>query len=134
MINAETKDMKKEAVNYFASCKLSYNDIQECDIQILYQFCVKHLKKAIAKQTLGTVTLRISKRIDVTTKFDGTITQAKIYVSSHLFANKEAIVFEFDRTISFLPWITKNEIIQPFYEAFIEWCDWIVETKKFINK
>lgn len=128
-----SKDIKKEAVDYFALCQLSYKDIQEADIQVLYQFCIKHLKKAIANQTLGTATLRISRRLDISSKFDGTVTHAIVYVSSHLFANKIAIIMDYDRTITILPWSDKDEIAQPFCNAFIEWCDWIVATKKFIN-
>lgn len=84
-----------EARKFFKSRGLSYDSIHEGDILILCMMLQKELKKS-NKAGETSVTITLSKRVDMKKKSNGSITECYIYMNAHYFTRRECISFNRD--------------------------------------
>ena len=80
-----------EARKFFKSRGLSYDSIHEGDILILCMMLQKELKKS-NKAGETSVTITLSKRVDMKKKSNGSITECYIYMNAHYFTRRELLV------------------------------------------
>lgn len=113
-----------EARAYFEQKGLTYNDIEEGDIGVLYQMLNKEIKKANKTGETSVDTMNLSAKVDITKKTNGTIKCCFLYVNSHYFTRREAISFNPDGFIGFAGWADQGNT-NPLLRAFLKWCDYI---------
>lgn len=114
-----------DAREYFKGKGLSYDDITEGDILVLTMLLQKELKKS-NKAGETSVTMSLSKKIDMKKKSNGSIRSCYLYMNAHYFTQREAIFFNEDGFIGFAGWAdvgNKN----PLLRAFLKWCDYMTE-------
>lgn len=114
-----------EAREFFKNRGLSYDSIHECDILILCMMLQKELKKS-NKAGETSVTMTLSKRVDMKKKSNGSITECYIYMNSHYFTRRECISFNRDGFIGFAGWADQGNT-NPLLRAFLEWCNYLAE-------
>lgn len=112
-----------EARNYFNS-KLSYLDITEGDILLLVMLLNKELKKSNKAGETSVNTMRLSKKIDISLRSNGTINYCYLYLNSHYFTRREAISFNRDGFIGLAGWADMGNL-NPIKRAFLKWVDMI---------
>ena len=114
-----------EAREFFKNRGLSYDSIQEGDILILCMMLQKELKKS-NKAGETSVTMTLSKRVDMKKKSNGSITECYIYMNAHYFTRRECISFNRDGFIGFAGWADQGNT-NPLLRAFLEWCNYLAE-------
>lgn len=114
-----------EAREFFKNRDLSYDSIHEGDILILCMMLQKELKKS-NKAGETSVTMTLSKRIDMKKKSNGSITECYIYMNAHYFTRRECISFNRDGFIGFAGWADQGNT-NPLLRAFLEWCNYLAE-------
>ena len=114
-----------EAREFFKNRGLSYDSIHEGDILILCMMLQKELKKS-NKAGETSVTMTLSKRIDMKKKSNGSITECYIYMNAHYFTRRECISFNRDGFIGFAGWADQGNT-NPLLRAFLEWCNYLAE-------
>ena len=114
-----------EAREFFKNRGLSYDSIHEGDILILCMMLQKELKKS-NKAGETSVTMTLSKRVDVKKKSNGSITECYIYMNAHYFTRRECISFNRDGFIGFAGWADQGNT-NPLLRAFLEWCNYLAE-------
>lgn len=114
-----------EAREFFKNRGLSYDSIHEGDILILCMMLQKELKKS-NKAGETSVTMTLSKRVDMKKKSNGSITECYIYMNAHYFTRRECISFNRDGFIGFAGWADQGNT-NPLLRAFLEWCNYLVE-------
>lgn len=114
-----------EAREFFKNRGLSYDSIHEGDILILCMMLQKELKKS-NKAGETSVTMTLSKRVDMKKKSNGSITECYIYMNSHYFTRRECISFNRDGFIGFAGWADQGNT-NPLLRAFLEWCNYLAE-------
>lgn len=114
-----------EAREFFKNRGLSYDSIHEGDILILCMMLQKELKKS-NKAGETSVTMTLSKRIDMKKKSNGSITECYIYMNAHYFTRRECISFNRDGFIGFAGWADQGNT-NPLLRAFLEWCKYLAE-------
>ena len=114
-----------EASEFFKNRGLSYDSIHEGDILILCMMLQKELKKS-NKAGETSVTMTLSKRIDMKKKSNGSITECYIYMNAHYFTRRECISFNRDGFIGFAGWADQGNT-NPLLRAFLEWCNYLAE-------
>lgn len=114
-----------EAREFFKSRGLSYDSIHEGDILILCMMLQKELKKS-NKAGETSVTMTLSKRVDMKKKSNGSITECYIYMNAHYFTRRECISFNRDGFIGFAGWADQGNT-NPILRAFLEWCNYLAE-------
>lgn len=94
-------------------------------ILVLTMLLQKELKKS-NKAGETSVTMSLSKKIDMKKKSNGSIRSCYLYMNAHYFTQREAIFFNEDGFIGFAGWAdvgNKN----PLLRAFLKWCDYMTE-------
>ena len=119
----------EEARQYFKNKGLTYADITEGDILTLVMLLNRHIKKANKDRETSIDTIRLSKKIDIKMKTNGTILACYLYVNSHYFTRRECISFNHDGFIGFAGWADQGNT-NPILRAFIEWCDVLAADKE----
>jgi len=114
-----------EAREFFKTRGLSYDSIHEGDILILCMMLQKELKKS-NKAGETSVTMTLSKRVDMKKKSNGSITECYIYMNAHYFTRRECISFNRDGFIGFAGWADQGNT-NPLLRAFLEWCNYLAE-------
>ena len=114
-----------EARKFFKNRGLSYDSIHEGDILILCMMLQKELKKS-NKAGETSVTMTLSKRVDMKKKSNGSITECYIYMNAHYFTRRECISFNRDGFIGFAGWADQGNT-NPLLRAFLEWCNYLAE-------
>lgn len=114
-----------EAREFFKNRGLSYDSIHEGDILILCMMLQKELKKS-NKAGETSVTMTLSKRVDMKKKSNGSITECYIYMNAHYFTRRECISFNRDGFIGFAGWADQGNT-NPLLRAFLEWCNYLTE-------
>lgn len=118
-----------DARDYFKSKGLSYHDITEGDICVLVMLLNKHLKRSNKTGETSVDTMRMSEKIDMTRKSNGTIISCYLYMNSHYFTRRECISFNIDGFIGFAGWADRCNL-NPILRAFLEWCDYLAKMKE----
>ena len=114
-----------EAREFFKNRGLSYDSIHEGDILILCMMLQKELKKS-NKAGETSVTMTLSKRVDMKKNSNGSITECYIYMNAHYFTRRECISFNRDGFIGFAGWADQGNT-NPLLRAFLEWCNYLAE-------
>lgn len=114
-----------EAREFFKNRGLSYDSVHEGDILILCMMLQKELKKS-NKVGETSVTMTLSKRVDMKKKSNGSITECYIYMNAHYFTRRECISFNRDGFIGFAGWADQGNT-NPLLRAFLEWCNYLAE-------
>ena len=114
-----------EAREFFKNRGISYDSIHEGDILILCMMLQKELKKS-NKAGETSVTMTLSKRVDMKKKSNGSITECYIYMNAHYFTRRECISFNRDGFIGFAGWADQGNT-NPLLRAFLEWCNYLAE-------
>jgi len=116
-----------EARKYFNDKGLNYDDINSGDVCILVMKCNQKMKLA-NKAEETSVNIHMSQKVDVKYRTNGKLRSLYLYVNSHYFKQREAISFNLDGFIGFAGWASSKNT-KPLIDAFIEWVDYLVETK-----
>lgn len=119
----------QEARDYFARKRLTYDDITEGDILVLIMLLNKHIKKSNKENETSVSTMRLSEKVDMKKKSNGTIITCFLYMNSHYFTMRECISFNRDGFIGFAGWADQGNT-NPILRAFLEWCDYLAEGGK----
>lgn len=114
-----------EAREFFKNRGLSYDSVHEGDILILCMMLQRELKKS-NKAGETSVTMTLSKRVDMKKKSNGSITECYIYMNAHYFTRRECISFNRDGFIGFAGWADQGNT-NPLLRAFLEWCNYLAE-------
>ena len=114
-----------EAREFFKNRGISYDSIHEGDILILCMMLQKELKKS-NKAGETSVTMTLSKRVDMKKKSNGSITECYIYMNAHYFTRRECISFNRDGFIGFAGWSDQGST-NPILRAFMAWCNYLAE-------
>lgn len=114
-----------ELREYFSAKGLTYDSIDEGDILILCMMLQKELKKS-NKAGETSVTMTLSKRVDMKKATNGHITECYIYMNAHYFTRRECISFNRDGWIGFAGWADDGNT-NPLRRAFLAWCDYLAE-------
>jgi len=114
-----------EAREFFKNRGLSYDSVHEGDILILCMMLQKELKKS-NKAGETSVTMTLSKKVDMKKKSNGSITECYIYMNAHYFTRRECISFNRDGFIGFAGWADQGNT-NPLLRAFLEWCNYLAE-------
>lgn len=117
-----------EAREYFSNCGLTYRDINDGDILSLVLMINKELKKANKNRETSTGNMRLSEKIRIKKRPDGSIITCFLYMNSHYFTRRECISFNADGFIGFAGWADQGNT-NPILRAFLRWCDSIKEAK-----
>ena len=112
----------EEARQYFKSKGLTYDDIKEGDILTLIILLNIEIKKSNKSGETSVDTMRLSEKVDMRRKRNGSITACYRYVNSHYFTRREAISFNADGFIGFAGWADQGNT-NPILRAFLKWCD-----------
>lgn len=111
----------KGARAYFERCGLTYGDVSENAVVALVLSLDREIGRA-ARCGECFESMRLSDRIDVRRKPDGSLLSCFICVDAEYFEGRECISFNHDGFIGFCGWASSaNE--KPIIKAFIEWCD-----------
>ena len=115
-----------ECREYFKECGLSYKDITEQEILILVMLLRKELKKSNEIGETSVCTMRLSEKIDMKKRTNGSIKTCFLYLNSHYFTRRECISFNQNGYIGFCGWADTGNS-NPIKRAFLKWCDAIKE-------
>lgn len=121
-----------QARNYFKDKGLTYDNINDGDILVLVMMCQQELKKSCKAGETSTSTMRLSEKIDMKRKTNGSIVSCFLYMNSHYFTRREAISFNQNGFIGFAGWADQGNT-NPLLRAFLRWCDYLTEDNKFGN-
>ena len=121
-----------EARAYFEQKGLTYNDIKEGDIGVLYQMLNNEIWKAIMAGETSVESISLSAKVDIVKNPNGSIKKCFLYVNSHYFTRREAISFNADGYIGFAGWADQGNT-NPILRAFLKWCDYIAEERRDFN-
>lgn len=113
-----------EARDYFKNKGLTYADITEGDILALVMLLNKYIKKANKDCETSVNTMRLSTKIDIKKRTNGTIISCYLYMNSHYFTHRECISFNRGGFIGFAGWADQGNT-NPILRAFLEWCDYL---------
>ena len=117
-----------EARGYFSNCGLTYRGINDGDILSLVLMLNQELKKANKNRETSTGSMRLSEKIRIKKRPDGSIITCFLYMNSHYFTRRECISFNADGFIGFAGWADQGNT-NPILRAFLRWCDSIKEAK-----
>lgn len=118
-----------EARQWFKDLGLSYNDITDGEILTLVLLLNREFKKSNKNGETSVSTIRLSEKIVVKHKTNGTISECYLYVNSHYFTRRECISFNRDGFIGFAGWADQGNT-NPILRAFLAWCDMLKEDKE----
>lgn len=118
------------ARSYFREKGLSYDNINDGDILVLVMMCQQELKKSCKAGETSTSTMRLSEKIDMKRKTNGTIVSCFLYMNSHYFTRREAISFNENGFIGFAGWADQGNV-NPLLRAFLHWCDYLAGDERF---
>ncbi|MEK4403479.1 hypothetical protein MKZ26_03410 [Sporosarcina sp. FSL K6-6792] len=119
MITCKNSD---DARNYFAEKGLTYKDVSEGDIGVLFILLNKHVKRANKAGGMSTNTMRMSQKIKSKYNTNGIVKECYFFLNSHYFTQREAISFNSDGFIGFAGWADAGNK-SPLMSAFVEWVD-----------
>jgi len=111
-----------EAREKFVSMGLSYANLDEPKIRLLYAMLCEELKLFCEHEDDAKMGMTVSQRFEMSVSIDGQFQYAFMYVDGGYFKEREAISFNPDGFIGLGGWAgSKN--VQPMLRAFIKWCD-----------
>jgi len=110
--------------NYFTKKGLTYENVTEGDIGVLYMLLNKHVKQANKAGTMSVDTMRMSTKIKGKYNRNGTLKECYMYMNSHYFTQREAISFNRDGFIGFAGWADEFNKA-PLISAFMKWINTI---------
>ena len=113
---------RDEARQYFKDKGLTYDDIKEGDILSLVLLLNRELKKSNKVGETSVNTMRLSRKINLKHKSNGSITECFLYINSHYFKQRECISFNRDGFIGLAGWADIQNV-NPIKRAFLQWCD-----------
>lgn len=117
-----------EARQYFKDKGLTYADITDGDILTLTMMLNQELKKSNKAEETSCV-MRLSEKIDIKHRSNGSITACYLYMNSHYFTRREAISFNRDGFIGFAGWADQGNV-NPLLRAFLRWCDYLAGERR----
>lgn len=118
-----------EAREYFTKAGLTYSDITEGEILALIMLLNTELKKSNKVGETSVKTMRLSNKVDIKHKSNGSITSCFLYLNSHYFTRREAISFNENGFIGFAGWADDGNL-NPIKRAFLKWVDMLKKEKK----
>lgn len=116
-----------EAREYFKNKGLSYRNITEGEILMLVMLLNRELKKSNRAQETS-VDMRLSEKIDMKKRSNGSIISCYLYMNAHYFTRRECISFNTGGFIGFAGWADQGNT-NPILRAFLAWCDMVAETE-----
>lgn len=117
-----------EARQYFKDKGLTYADITDGDILTLTMMLNQEIKKS-NKAEKTSCTMRLSEKIDIKHRSNGSVTACYLYMNSHYFTRREAISFNRDGFIGFAGWADQGNV-NPLLRAFLRWCDYLAGERR----
>lgn len=117
-----------EARDYFKKKGLTYEKITEGEILMLVMLLNRELKKSNRSQETS-VDMRLSEKIDMKKRSNGSIISCYLYMNAHYFTRRECISFNTDGFIGFAGWADQGNL-NPIKRAFLAWCDMVAETER----
>lgn len=109
---------------YFKECDLEMNDVNMDNVEKLNE---------LIQEEIDVLSTDLSYNLVKKLRMEKKIRQNKegiyLYVCGDYFKHRHAITFYFQDKIIFCSWATGCNRI-PFVKGFINWCDWMVQTKK----
>jgi len=121
MITCKNSD---DARSYFTEKGMTYKDVTEGDIGVLFILLNKHVKQANKSGVMSTNTMRMSQKIKSKYNTNGVVKECYFFLNSHYFTQREAISFNSDGFIGFAGWADGSNKA-PLMSAFVEWVDTI---------
>ena len=112
----------------FADYGLAYDDIKEGDILSLVLLLNQEIRKSNESGETSVNTMRLSNKVKMKCKPDGSITECFLFMNSHYFENRECISFNRDGFIGFAGWADSGNS-NPIRRAFLQWCE-ILKSEK----
>lgn len=116
------------ARQYFKDCGLSYADVLESDILVLIMLLNREIRKSNKRGETSVYTIRLSEKVDMKRKTNGSIISYFLYLNSHYFTRREAISFNQNGYIGFAGWADQGNT-NPLLRAFLEWCNYLRDIK-----
>lgn len=113
-----------EARRYFTECGLSYDDVLESDILVLTMLLNQEIRKSNKSGETSVSTMRLSHKVNMKRKTNGSIIYCFLYLNSHYFTCREAISFNANGFIGFAGWADQRNT-NPLLRAFLKWCDYL---------
>ncbi|MEK4715102.1 MULTISPECIES: hypothetical protein [Sporosarcina] len=114
----------EQARELFSEKGLTYENITESDIGVLFTFLNKHVKEANKAGIMSTNTMRMSRKIKSKYNTTGNVKECYLFLNSHYFTQREAISFNSDGFIGFAGWADSGNK-PPLMSAFVKWVDTI---------
>ena len=115
--------------NRFKEYGLSYADITDGDILALVMLLNREIKKSNREGETSADTMRLSQKMIIKHKSNGTISECYLFMNSHYFTQRECISFNKDGFIGFAGWADDGNL-NPIRRAFLEWCDLLRKQKE----
>lgn len=106
-----------------------YGDITEGEILILVMLLNREIKKSNKCGETSVNTTRLSEKIIIKHKSNGSITECYLFMNSHYYTRRECISFNKDGFIGFAGWADDGNS-NPIRRAFLEWCDILKQEKE----
>lgn len=116
----------------FSDLGLTYGDIADGDILALVMLLNRELKRSNKSGETSVNTMRLSEKLIIKHKSNGTISECYLFMNSHYFTQRECISFNKDGYIGFCGWADTGNA-NPVKRAFLEWCDILHNQKEAIN-
>jgi len=113
---------RDECREHFKSLGLSYDDITDGDILALVLILNREIKMANKSGETSVNTMRLSSKMVIKHKPDGTISECYLYLNSHYFTRRECISFNKDGFIGLCGWADIGNS-NPVKRAFLQWAD-----------
>lgn len=110
-----------EARAYFKDKGLKYKDITGAEILALIFILSRELKWS-NKVGETSSTMRLSHKIDIKYRSNGSLSSCFLYMNSDYFTRRECISFNTDGFIGFAGWADQANL-NPIHRAFLRWCD-----------
>jgi len=121
-----------EAREKFGSVGLSYANLDEPKIRLLYAMLSEELKFFREHEDDAKMGMTLSQRLEIKVSIDGHFQHAFMYADGSYFEEREAISFNPGGFIGFGGWASGKNV-QPMLRAFIRWCDVIGQESKLTS-
>ena len=122
MSRAEPICSNEDCRNRFKKYGLTYGDIADGDILALVMLLNREIKKSNREGETSADTMRLSQKMIIKHKSNGTISECYLFMNSHYFTQRECISFNKDGFIGFAGWADDGNL-NPIRRAFLEWCE-----------
>ncbi|MDO4721376.1 MAG: hypothetical protein Q4A78_11990 [Peptostreptococcaceae bacterium] len=116
---------RDQARAYFQGKALSYEKIQEGDIEYLWMLIQREFRREIIRGDEMIPCLNLPRKKSIRMGKSG-LKEAYLTMRGSYFRDREALSFNKDGFIGFAGW-ADQETVQPILKGFLRWCDDIAE-------